>query len=543
MLANQETEQRMWYTVKTIFDREEDAEKVLKAIPCIRETYLPYRRYLPSGINKASRPRFRPAISGILFINVSKKDTGKLKACLNNSGYFLDGNGKQYDFKAHLLSYSIDRITLDERISMSKVSPDAIALFKAVNQYGYSEKFFEGMEIIDPKSYNILSSKYDTVCILNGPLFKLQGIVKQNLDKKNKDRQLYIRFGAWTMVIPNIRKYNYIVVREAPDGVKAKTVNTWRYIDYVIGKLQAAYFPDNASEVLRNILAFLSKGKPLDTVRHELLHSSLDINGMEEKSGIALQAAFLATADSQTESCLEALNSFFRSSGESLEKGLNTLIPDVQLRPFLTPTPGKEIPAKDVYTLLEHDSFTEVILRLDLKKMFVDEKYKSPKGIKLTKDDYVYYAHIGLRESDDHRKLTAFVNWSGFMNAYLLMEGEEREALRADMAKKGYKHTPALLSANMVFRQSPELSGFKMMIGSDDTSKLMRKLRANLHKPLRFSLIRELYPVVELLKVTIPAAVELWQIPRLDSWRKLAQRYVLLHKMPVRQETNDNKWQ
>lgn len=524
----------MWYTVKTNFDEEDDAEKFLLTLSGIKDTYLPYRRSSNVGEDKESRPNFRPAISGILFINVEKKNIDELKKHLNSAGYFFDENGKPNKFKAHLLSFSTSSISLDERISMSKVSADAIALFKAVNQQEDSEKFFENVNVIDSSSYNELESKFDTVCVLNGPLFKVQGIVKQNPDKKSKDRQLYIRFGAWTMVVPNIRKYNYIVVREAENGAKTKVVNTWRYIDYLIGKLQASYFPDNAGEALRNILSCLSKGLPLDDARHTLLRSSLDINDNDKKTDIALQSAFLASADAQTENYLEALNKYFQSTGDSVDKGLNSLIPDIRLRPFLTPTPGKDFPKKDAYTLLQHKDFTEIFLRLNLKKVFVDERFKFPKGSKPAKDEYVYYAHIGLKESDDQKKLTAFVNWSGFMNAYLLMEDDEKKSLQADMVKKGYVLTPALLGSDKAFRHSPELSGFKIDIDTEDTSKLLRRLGVNQHIPLRISFIRQFYPIVELLKLTVPAAVEIWQIPRLDSWRKLAQRYVLLHKIPVK---------
>ena len=56
--------------------------------------------------------------------------------------------------------------------------------------------------------------------------------------------------------------------------------------------------------------------------------------------------------------------------------GLKDLVPNVQLRPFLTPTPGKEIGKDGIYTLLEHKDFTEIILSLDLTKVFIDKKYK-----------------------------------------------------------------------------------------------------------------------------------------------------------------------
>lgn len=120
----------------------------------------------------------------------------------------------------------------------------------------------------------------------------------------------------------------------------------------------------------------------MDDVKRMLLVSSLAEKDNDRRNSLALQSAFIENADSTTESVLEALNSYFINSDESVSMGLKDLVPNVQLRPFLTPTPGKEIGKDGIYTLLEHKDFTEIILNLDLTKVFIDKKYKFPYGLK-----------------------------------------------------------------------------------------------------------------------------------------------------------------
>lgn len=518
----------MWYVVKTNFGEEEAAERELRKMPSIRATYLPFRRTSLPTRDHISHSQFRPTISGILFINVRKADTALLKTNLNSAGFFVDDSGRQLVSKAHLLSFSTTPIPLDQRISMAHTSSAAVNLFRTLNEQKDAEQFLANVELVDSGEYNRLADRYDTVCILNGPYFRLQGIVRQTASKKHKDRRLYVSMGAWTVVVPDIRRYSYIVVREARNGKDTPTVNTWRFVDLLIGRLQASYFPDNAAEALRSIIGCMSKAKSVDATRGMLLRASLDAPDANLRTSLALQATFVDNADATVESCLQAVGHYFLASGQSADRGLQSLIPDAPLRPFLTPTAGPNFPSRAGFVLLRHHDFPEVILRLNLKKRFFDRRFKQPRGIRLRKDDFIYYAHIGLHPTG--HTLEAFVNWSGFVSAYAMMEPAECEALLADMRKKGYVHTPKLLSSSSLFSSTPQLAGFRVSIPTDDPSHLLRQLADAQNAPLSLSLIRRFAPVVSLLSQTIPAAVELWQTPRLLEWRKLAQRYVLLHK-------------
>jgi hypothetical protein len=527
----------MWYVVKTSFGHEDQAVEELKAIPVVKEIYLPYNRRHPLKSGDVASGKFRPTINGILFINVSKDNLSTLKFHLNTNGYFVDDKGGEFTSKAHLLNYSRQPADLTARLNMAKVTVDAITLFRILNDQSDAEKQLENVELFDSDAYRQMSSKYDTVCIVDGPYFKFQGIIKTVSRNGVKDKHLFINTGSLTISISDIHRYNYIVVREAPDSENAKTVNTWRFIDYLIGRLQSTYFADNAGEALRSIIRCLSKGNSIDKTKHLLFQKSLDEKSEQKRKNMALQATFLESESPLTISCLGAVASFFRSSGNSVEHELNNLIPDVQLRPFLTPVPGKTLSKGSRFTCLRHKDFLEVILRLDLRKRFADQKYKLPKGVKTNKNDYVYYAHIGLKANEDNTSLTCFINWSGFMNSYLLMENDEKSALLDNMQRKGYRVTPELLRSGNIFCASPELAGFKAEIECSDAAKVLHEIEHQDGKFLSLSMLRPFAPFIPLFRRAVSSAVELWQNPKLACWRKLCQRYVLLHKTYL--EMND----
>ena len=274
----------------------------------------------------------------------------------------------------------------------------------------------------------------------------------------------------------------------------------------------------------------------MDDVKRMLLVSSLAEKDNDRRNSLALQAAFIENADSTTESVLEALNSYFINSDESVSMCLKDLVPNVQLRPFLTPTPGKEIGKNGIYTLLEHKNFTEIILNLDLTKVFIDKKYKFPYGLKPKKGDFTYYAHIGVKKDEECKSLIFFVNWSGFMDEYHKMEKEGKDRLKSDMIKRGHVYMPELLNSNTDFYVSPELAGFKKEWNDINIEKIVRMLHAYQDAPLNYNFLRNFKPVIDFLKPTIHAAVEMWQISRLTDWHDLAQRYVLLHKLPTEED-------
>lgn len=565
----------MWYIIKTETSTEEDLEKKFKELPYINDTYLPrYRRYLPKHSGKA-KYKYCLTISGVVFIYVSKSNKEEFCKHLTNTGYLLDDEGNKYDGQPHLIRTSNPRLSLDDILELSKVSESDFTLFKIYNDQNDIERSMEKLDLVDNVTFNTLQKSYDTVCVIDGPYSQYQGVVKRepnivNGEKHGKDNRLFCQMGIWSVKISNIRKYNYIIVREAVNGKDFPLTNTWRFIDRLLGSLQASFFPDDSSLALRTLVIYMT-GRTLDAAKHEIRKVALDSEDRNEKKQTSYLSTFLEEMDLGTQGSLTALVAYFKNVKELKEADLTNIIPDIKLRPFLTPTPGKKLARNSHYAILKHDDFTEIILRLNLKSYFVNNIYLMPKGLTLTDNDFVYYAHIGIKKNDEFNGLTAFVNWSGFMHSFMQREEDDRkkfvsllkernvaslaeiiEEKKPDNKKKSdsvsntdeqevsqkcddeEKDDKNKVKSIETFDESSSFAGFKVGIKDVDIDKTMELLIEQYNKPsLSIGLIRQLHPIAELLRKTIPAAVEMWQSPRFSKERMLLQRYVLLHKIPV----------
>ena len=505
------------------------------------------------GGGKSKKFKFCPTISGILFINVKSEAEETLTHYLTPSGYFKTSEGR-FESNAHLLNFFTEPLSLGEMLAMARIPNEDIYRFRIHNEQ--LAENMEDLKILDV-NYHQLEAENDTVCITEGPYIGFQGVIKQVKQHGVKDRHLFFRMGNWCISLSGVRRFNYIVIREAQKGVKALVTNTYRYIDHLIGRLQATYFIDDASDALRSILAHLNKDITIADCRQQMLLSASNIKDAEARRNIALQGAFLDQMDAKTESYLLSLSRYFQTVDDSIVKGLAALIPEVQLRPFLTPTSGLEIPKGGHFAVLPHRNFTEVIFRLNLKEVFISEKiykplsiiyqregvYKkgskkgqpyAPKVVKSSDEDYIYYAHVALMENEENESVTVFVNWSGFIQDYQQMDEEERQTFLSELEARSYPRMLSLFKEGTIHYESPIFAGFSTEIKGVSLPKLERKLSKSMSsKTLSPSFLRSFYPVVTLLKLCVPAAVEMWQKQRFLEKRHLLQQFVLLHKQQL----------
>lgn len=488
-----------------------------------------------------------------MFINVKNEEEEQLIHYLTPNGYFKTSEGR-FESNAHLLNFFTEPLSLGEMLAMARIPNEDIYRFRIHNEQ--LAENMEDLKVLDV-SYHELEAENDTVCITEGPYIGFQGVIKQVKRHGVKDRHLFFRMGNWCISISGVRRFNYIVVREAQKGVKAQVTNTYRYIDHLIGRLQATYFIDDASDALRSILAHLNKDITIADCRQQMLLSASTVKDAEVRRNIALQGAFLDQMDAKTESYLLSLSRYFQTVDDSIVKGLAALIPEVQLRPFLTPTSGLDIPKGSHFAVLPHRDFMEVIFRLNLKEVFVSEKiykplsiiyqregvYKkgskkgqpyAPKVVKSSDEDYVYYAHVALMENEENESVTAFVNWSGFIQDYQQMDEEERQTFLSELEARSYPRMSSLFKEGTIHYESPIFAGFSTEIKGVSLSKLERRLSKSMSsKTLSPSFLRSFYPVVTLLKLCVPAVVEMWQKQRFLEKRHLLQQFVLLHKQQL----------
>lgn len=513
----------MWYIVKTDYYKEQEAIRDLQQLEAVGEIYFPV--YRPKEENdtegKAKGIRFIPVINGILFVYAASADG--LKNHLNGKGYFLkkkdvgtssDGIRRQVEGNAHLFGSSMDTDTLDDVLRLSAVPDEDVYRYKVCIEQRASHT--EQIQIID-RSFNELVADNDLVQIVDGPFSGFTGVIKQVKSHGVKDRHLFFRMGNWCVSLSGVRRFNYIILRETSKGHKAQLTNTWRNIDFLTGKLQTAGFPDTASAALRNILFHFNHSSTTGQCRQALLTSANQQPTEDERRAMEQLAAYVLQMDHEELSALHSLKQYFQSKDNSVAQSLEQLIPDMSLRPFLTPISELNPPNGEKFSLLAHRGFSELLFRVDLTDF-------------LHQAGEHYDIHIALRQNRGEG-VTAMVNWGEFAHRYICLTQEERTAFLADLRQKGYASTFALLTTQSITDITPYQSGFTVELPTIVLSDIWQQYtQFQSGDRIPYATLRGFLPLVQLIRICIPAAVEMWQRQRLLEWRHLVQRYVLLHR-------------
>ena len=177
--------------------------------------------------------------------------------------------------------------------------------------------------------------------------------------------------------------------------------------------------------------------------------------------------------------------------------------------------------------MLHHNGITELILRCNLREIFLDKLNKDVEADKNTKvfdEDYEYYAHFALLRTEAGT-VKAICSWGGFYDYYASQSSQEQEAFLGDLETKKYTNLHYLLKESAYkFEKINGIGGFSIetdIAYIEDVEELASKVHQYFtHHSLLFTQLTA-------------AAVEVWKGTRLLVWRQLLQRYVLLHKVPV----------
>ena len=496
----------------------------------IVDFYFPIGRRTYKNERGEEKVRFTPVLQGLFFIRVKSEE--RLKKILSRYGYFIYkgidyGAGRSevvertFFTKAHILCADSKSRTLDEIVRQARIPDDDMERF-----IYYNDKIadgIDGLSIVD-KRYSDLIKENDTIRILSGPMAGWEGVVKQVKNRGRKDRHLLVRFGDNRCLnISNVRQYDMQIEHEATVGAKSEAVGAWRAIDQLIGCLQAREHAENASATLRR--HFKDYLERLAAYRNRRSSDAAYINKVAEKA-MSRQQEILSNMDDSMCGNFRILANYFRADGGTVEQGLKELIPDIILRPFLTPTSGVVIPQGQDYAVLRHDGITEFVLRCNLREFFRRGKeYDADKYAPVFDEDYDYFAHFALLKTEVKDKVKAICSWGGFYDYYASQSREERDKFLANLESKKYPRLLYLLTqSEYKFEKANGIGGFSIEADftyTDDMEELGGRANGffTLH-PLLFAQLTA-------------AAVEVWQGARMLVWRQLLQRYVLLHKVPV----------
>ena len=520
----------MWFIVNTDKFQEQKTKEFLETTysGIIKYVYLPKCRTKYISANGEERFRFRPLIYGLLFIKADSSEA--LKKILTHWGYFVyeeitrdlltgEQRRKKLVSSAHLLCKDVKDLDQESIIKTATIPNEDMEHF-----IFFSDKVADGiggLSIVD-KRYDDLILVNDTIRILSGPLAGWVGVVKQIKTKGKKDRHLLVRFGNnHCLNISNIRQYEMQVEHEATKGPKAEAVGVWRAIDQMIGYLQAKQPSENAYKTLR--VLFTDYQKKMTVYRNRNM-SDLAYSNKKEVKTVAHQQQVLEQIDGSMRNNFRILSNYFQAGKATLENWLSALLPDAKLRPFLTPTSGVTIPQGQNYAVLRHNGITELIISCNLRNVFHGSEQKSNNTAMASDEDYDYYAHFALLKTDKG-KVKAICSWGGFYDYYASQSKDEQEKFHAALETKRYPSLLYLLTQSMYkFEKVCGIGGFSIDTDINYTDDVDAMAKA---------IAKVLNIQHSTFNILVAAAVEVWQGARFLVWRKLLQRYVLLHKIPV----------
>lgn len=530
----------MWLIVNTdSFNEQRSIDLLNEHYPdVIADVYFPLSRREYVDQKGEKRVRFQPLLHGMFFIKV--KDIRCLRHILSPYGYFIyRGIGydavksqyveHQFFAKAHLLCPDCRDKSVDEIIYYAIIPESDMERF-----IFYSERLADGIKglTVVEHRYEELIEENDTVRILNGPMEGWVGVVKQVKRGGKKDRHFMVRFGDnLCLNISNIRQWDMRVEREATKGAKSEAVGVWRAIDQLIGYFQVHNPEKNASEELRKLLRDYHQ---CGTVRRDPGISDVAFAKKKGRAEKTYKESILQRVDSAMHGNFRILADFFHADRSTIDSALLRLIPDMPLRPLLTPTSGCSIPEGEEYAAFVHNGLVEIVVRCNLRHYFRDCDYDADRYTPIFDEDYDYYVHIALLPTADGH-VRAITSWGGFYDSYVSMNELERNRLLRDFSLRGYPHMLRLLgSVDVLFEKHCDIGGFTICLdipyATDIQSMAAEALRL-LTSPL--SDITVTSETESFLSLQTSAAVEMWQGTRLLFWRQLLQRYVLLHKVPI----------
>ena len=523
----------MWFIVQTDVSGENKSIEFLKEHypEVISDYYFPLGRKTIPAEDGSEKVRFVPILSGLFFIRIENKKA--LERILSHNGYF---RYQGYDFdiktretvertffaKVRLLCADRENYSLDEIIDLARIPNADMERFIYYNEQIADN--IQGLSIVD-KRYDDLILENDTIRILNGPLKGWVGVVKQIKKNGKKDRHLLVRFGNNRCLnISNIRQYDIRVEHEATRGAKSEAVGVWRAIDQLIGYLQFRYPAENAAATLRRLFEDYQK----KLTCHRGSHQTDKAYSIKKSTLEAAQKKeVLDHIDEAMHPNFRILAGYFKTDNATIREGLKELIPDVLLRPFLTPSTDIPIPQDQEYTVFQHNGIVELVIRCHLKEYFRGKNYEADKYNPVFDEDYEYDAHIALLPTDEG-KVKAITSWGAFYDRYAMLDEEDHRKFLLDLETKKYPRLLRLLTQGRYrFEKVHQIGGFSLDMDipyTEDIQEMARQAVALLHTS---------GDAPSFLAQTTAAAVEMWQGARLLMWRQLLQRYVLLHKVPV----------
>lgn len=253
----------------------------------------------------------------------------------------------------------------------------------------------------------------DIVTIKNGPLAGVQGKLKEI----RHDFKLIIGVGHLTIALSKIQDSNkFQIVVDCPVLKFTEQNKLYHLVDTCLAHLHCYGYVDDAPSKLRAILSQFDQGYDIDDCIDQF--RSTDTKLSETLASI--------TPAQKSDFATLAFNLKMRHNNLDLD----TQIPSSPLRPFLTIEPGVKMKERDQQAIVEHDGFTELIIRKEITEPRITNdatgEYKSFTNR--------YYAHVGVLRSNDNT-LRYVLNFHDFYEYYDNKEEQSKQRFHDKLSK------------------------------------------------------------------------------------------------------------
>lgn len=382
-----------WYIVRTRPHREKATVELLEKYKAensnILEIYAPDRTTVDVGLGKEIKKG--PLFSGFVFVLATQKALSE----------FL-GRYSMEEF----IQY--ERKTEDGRkASMSVIPEDQMRKLKDYNE-NYPDTAIPLERPYTDYAFNPKTNEpNDIVKVIDGPLAGTEGYIT----KFRRDKRLVYHLKGLdrAVSIPNIWNFHVVRVHNAEGDKQTLGTIKERGVDLLVGLIQGCGYGEKTHPMLYEFIDEL-------TIKPSLVDFCKDLYNKGHKE---LSQRF-AKLDTKNAELILNLIRYEKDNPGYVKANWKKLV----IRPFLTPTPGIAMNEGQNEAELEHNSFTEIIRKVDITEQ-VYYPSKEEEGTITT----TYYAHIGIIQNKDKESFTLFANWDYFLGEYFMTAGRANEKL------------------------------------------------------------------------------------------------------------------
>lgn len=411
-----------WFVVRTLPRQERALTDMLSSYretaKNILEVYCPTHTVV--RLQRDGNEARVPVFNGFVFVLATRQAITEFMERRYPEGVML------YDYSKKTAGRKADLLTIPEeqmrafRDFNDNYADSMVILERPFSDYAFNPKTGEANEVVR---------------VLDGPLKGREGYIA----RFRRDKRLVFRLrgldggNGLTVSIPDVWSFHVARLHNAEGDRLSVGTEKARAVDLLVGILQACGYGADTLPMLYGIVEKLAAKTSL-----VLLCRSLSTGGHE-----ALARRFAQLTTCEAELVMNLVRCEIDAPGFVRQNW-----PRLVLRPFLTPTPGIEMPAGGTEATLSHDGFTEII-----RKVSIAEQVYYPSKDRSDSVTTTYYAHIGIMPAhnslvvgaspsphwgepergfhwgEPEMGFTLFVNWDAFLGHYFLTAGKANERL------------------------------------------------------------------------------------------------------------------